>query len=181
MSFLNRRRESGVSTETSGVDAAWKIHQAQLDWTGRADAKAVFAFTIESAAATVALTLVTQGKVLTSDLPCWQLSLFWVALLLLLSGATFAALVVIPRLREKSMVSEYQENFIYFGHARLWNEEDLASSLKHKPILEQLSRQIVNTAKIAWQKHKRVQWSLTLGVSGAALMFLFACTLAVKF
>lgn len=164
--------EATSSNHQNAVETAWKIHQAQGDWTNRVDAKAAFAFTIESAALATAVTL-TSGDNLFSTLtnPC-ALVLFLLGIGLLILGAVLAALVVIPRLREKDSADEASDNFIYFGHARSWEENQLNAALLTHDILPQLSRQIVVMAKIAWVKHQRVKWSFISALVGILFLVL---------
>lgn len=163
----------------ASLDTAWRVHQAQSEWTSRVDAKAAFAFTIESAAIATTVALTAEGR-LFADLKLWWLVvLYAVALGLLLTAAGFAALVVIPRLRRRNVDIEASNNFIYFGHARLWDPQNLEEALHRDPVLPQLARQIVVMARIAWVKHVRVQWSFTLAVAGAAC--LVACGLVQAF
>lgn len=153
------------SSDAAAIDTAWRIHQAQVEWTGKVDAKATFAFAIESAALATVVALTTNGR-LFSDLEKYWLILYWVGLISLLISASFAALVVIPRLRSKHLAKESQTNFIYFGHARLWDVKELESALKDTAVLPQLSLQIVRMADISWTKHVRVQWSFCLAALG---------------
>lgn len=170
-----RNRTSGqpgspIREDVASLDAAWLIHQAQGEWTSRVDSKAAFAFTIESAAIATTVALTAEGR-LFADLEIWWLAVSYaIGLGLLLVAAGFAALVVIPYLRRKKVDGEARHNFIYFGHARLWEPQNLEKALRVEPILPQLSRQIVAMARIAWVKHVRVQWSFSLAVAGAACL-----------
>ncbi|WP_426593826.1 Pycsar system effector family protein [Cellulomonas sp. McL0617] len=141
-----------------------------MDWTGRVDTKAAFAFTIESAAIATIVALTANGRLYSSLAGWWTVVLYVVGLGLLLVAAGFAALVVIPRLRRSKVDAEARDNFIYFGHARLWEPADLATALNERPVLPQLARQIVVMARIAWTKHVRVQWSFSLAVVGSACL-----------
>ena len=120
--------------------------------------------------------ILTANGRLFSALDEWWLSVLYAGgLVLLLVAAGLAAVVVIPRLRTSKVSVEARHNFIYFGHARLWEPADLEQALKERPLLPQLSRQIVIMARIAWTKHVRVQWSFSLAVIGCVC--LVACGL----
>lgn len=162
-------------SSASPLDTAWRIHQIQSEWTSRVDTKATFAFTIESAAIATVVALTAKDRLYSSLTEWWLIALYVAGVALLLISAGLAALVVIPRLRKKAAAREAYENFIYFGHARLWTADRLEDALKSHDILPQLSRQIINMAEIAWVKHIRVQWSFGLGVLGGAI--LVACGL----
>lgn len=161
---------SPTREDAASLDTAWRVHQAQGDWTSRVDAKAAFAFTIESAAIATTVALTAEGRLFADLDKWWLVTSYAVGLGLLLIAAGFAALVVTPRLRRTKVDGEARHNFIYFGHARLWEPQDLEKALREDPVLPQLARQIVVMARIAWVKHVRVQWSFSLAVAGAACL-----------
>lgn len=156
------------------VEAAWKIHQSQVDWTGKVDAKAAFAFTIEAAAITTTLALTTDGRVFAALDTWWLDAMYWAGLILLAVAAYLAAIVVSPSLRRRRTKRESSTNFIYFGHARFWRPTDLENALIVGDMLPQLTKQIVTMAGIAWKKHIRVQWSFRLAILGALSVTLCA-------
>ncbi|MGW6006203.1 Pycsar system effector family protein [Oerskovia enterophila] len=169
MGDLVARKRPGVEVGEGlppPVETAWRIHDAQADWTGKVDAKAAFALTIHTALLAVAVTRVAK-------LEGWlEQSLFWVCVASLLVGAGLAANVVTPRLRAKGLREASKVNSIYFGHVRFLDPNELARRLRREDPLPQLSRQIVVMAQIAWTKHIRVGWSIWLGVFGGALLLL---------
>lgn len=159
------------------VDNAWKIHAAQVDWTGKVDAKASFAFALESAAIVSTVALSAEGRIfgdLTDPAAAW---LYGLGLALILVGAVFAVAVVIPRLKSDLVKSKAPDNYIFFGHAQHWEPEDLTSAIKGGEILPVISRQIVVMADIAWQKHRWVQLSMFAGCAGGACIVLAALVL----
>lgn len=85
--------------DKDAIHSAWKIHAAQAEWTGKVDAKASFAFAIESAIIATTVALSANGR-LFSNLNGWLTgTLFWLGILSLLAGAFFALVVVRPRLK----------------------------------------------------------------------------------
>lgn len=176
---MNRRRQSeSPSTNPNAIDTAWRIHAAQTEWTGKVDAKASFAFALESAAIATVVALSAKDR-LFSALPGLTPWLYWSGLLIMVVGAGLAVTVVAPRLRGRKAKAESATNFIYFGHARHWNPSDLECALRTSDMLPQLSRQISAMAKISWKKHVRVQWSFWLATLGGLL--LAACGLMASF
>lgn len=161
-------------SELNNLDTAWKIHQAQSDWTGRVDAKASFIFALSSAAVATTVTLSAKGRVFHNLPEQWLQWMFWAGLALLALGVYLSSRVVIPRLRASKMRSEYKANFIYFGHLQHWSASDLEAALREQDPLPVISSQIVAMAKIAWKKHRFAQWALRCGIAGAALEALVA-------
>lgn len=164
-------------TDKDAIDNAWKIHAAQVDWTGKVDAKASFAFGLESAAIVAVVALSANGRIfgdLTDPAAAW---LYGLGLALILVGAVCAVTVVIPRLKSDLVKDTSPDNFIFFGHAQHWEPDDLTSALQEREILPVISRQIVVMAEIAWQKHRWVQLSMFTGCTGGVCIVLAALVL----
>jgi hypothetical protein len=162
----------------SGTDTLWRIHAAQVDWTGRVDAKASFAFGLESAALGLVVALSSPGRTY-ATLDGWlEPALYWSGILLLLAAALLSLLVVVPRLRHRAVEAEAGENYIYFGHVQHWSPDALAErAIAEDDLAIVLARQCVTMAKIAWRKHRLVQLSMIAGASGiGALVFTAAIT-----
>jgi hypothetical protein len=95
---------------------------------------------------------------------------FSLGIALLIFGILCAAYVIRPRLRRRKLKGEWSNNFIYFGHLRYWDPEDLERRLLKGEILPALSAQLVNMSKVAWRKHRMVQLSLVVGLAGFLLL-----------
>lgn len=165
--------------EKDVIDNAWKIHTAQVDWTGRVDAKASFAFGLESAAVVSVVALSVEGRIFSDLSEPAAVLLYVLGLFLILVGALFAVMVVIPQLKSEAAKRKARDNYIYFGHARHWDPGDLTEALKERELLPMISRQIVVMADIAWQKHRWVQFSMLTGSAGGIAIVLAA--LVIRF
>jgi len=152
------------------IDNAWRIHGALGDWTGRADTKASFALTLEAAILAGVVTLTGPGHHLHGMHGELQLTLFWIGVAGLGSGALSAAQAVLPQIRRSDVGNEWANHFIYFGHVRRWKPDDLTTALKDRDILPMLSKQLIEMGKIAWRKHARVQRSMVLALIGVAAL-----------
>lgn len=173
------RPEPKLDTENSdAMDTAWKIRGAVVDWTGKVDAKAAFAFTIESAALATMIAFSGEGRVFGHlDGPVQNITYFGAAALLLLSAAS-ALLVVTPRLRLFKVKKEWPENFIYFGHLKSWDPARLGSKIQETDMLPVLTKQLVTMSKICWNKHQWVAISFILAaLAGVSLL---VCALLVR-
>ncbi|MFI9328086.1 Pycsar system effector family protein [Kitasatospora sp. NPDC052868] len=154
--------------ETDPVETAWKIHASLQDWTGKVDAKAAFALTLESAAIGALTAFFGTGNQPERLTGVFPKTVFWLGIALLALSALAAVSVVSPRLRSKGGGDDWREHFVYFGHLRHWEPARLAEKLSATPPLETLSRQLVVMSEIAWKKHRRVQQSLQFAVAGVA-------------
>ncbi len=155
----------------SRIDSAWKIHAAITDWTGKVDTKASFALTLEAAALSAVVLLTRPEQPLSQLSSPIGITTFWLGCVSLAIAALTAVSVVIPRTRAGKTAEEWPENYIYFGHLRHWSADALAQRLSapEDDIISVLSRQLVNMSKIAWTKHRRVQWSLWFAAIGVVL------------
>ncbi len=152
--------------QSDPVENAWRIHGILSDWTGKADAKASFALTIESAL--LAGVIAFSNK----DRPLGQLSemrtlwLYRVGTSLLSAAVLCAAAAVIPQIRSRLARRVWRDNFICFGHLRQWNPSDLEQALSERELLPILTRQLVTMSRIAWIKYRLIQVPLTCAVAG---------------
>ncbi len=149
-------------------ERAWRIHAAIADWTGKADTKASFALTIESAFLGFVIAFAREDTDRLAENPRGGAILGFVLLFLGLAILISAA-VVIPYLRSSQLKREAAENYVYFGHLRHWKPDDLAKELETGSTLPSLSQQLINMSDIAWSKHRRLQASLLLAGIGLGL------------
>jgi len=159
-----------LGTVSTPLDTAWKIHAAQVDWTGKVDSKASFAFTISSAALATTVALSADGRTFSRLSERWEQLAFWSGIALALAGALFALIVVVPRLRHRNVESEAPTNYIYFGHLRLWTAEMLVEELTKGDPMPVVARQSVIMAAIAWRKHLWVQRAMACTGGGIGLL-----------
>src|SRR4051794_38193096 len=104
------------------LDLALRMHDQAAAAIDKADTKARFAATVETALAAVVLTLVSQSH----GAPIGGRVLFGLALVALAVGLASAMLVVIPRLHRPTDRLVPGE-FLYFGAVRLRSIEQLRS------------------------------------------------------
>ncbi|MEV7640464.1 Pycsar system effector family protein [Streptomyces rubiginosohelvolus] len=150
------------------TETAWRIQAAVADWTAKADTKASFALTMQSTSLAVLGLLASSGRTAGGlDSTPAQL-LLWVGALLMVAGASCAAWAISPNLRQERRGPRNDDDFLYFGHVRRLEPTVLEAALRGKDPLPPLSRQVVVMSEIAWNKHRRVQWSLMLAAAGCA-------------
>jgi hypothetical protein len=154
------------------LDLAWRMHDSAVAAIDKADTKAGFAATVETALAAVVLTLVSQshGERLAARV------LFGLALVALAVALGSALLVVVPRLHSPADALAPGE-FFYFGAVRRrsveqlldrhvdphWTREKVAD-----PLLA-VTHQAKRLADIAWAKHRLFRVSFVAVVAGAVL------------
>ncbi|MEW2631157.1 Pycsar system effector family protein [Streptomyces sp. NPDC048389] len=149
-----------------GQETAWRIHAALIDWTGKVDVKAAFALTLESAALALTAALHSGAPLSSSGPPSGSSALLATGAVLLGAAALFAVLAVTPRMRVDRTARHPTPDFIYFGHVRALEPEELAQMLRSADPLPALSRQLVTMSRIAWYKHRCTQASLSLAAAG---------------
>lgn len=162
------------SADKDAVEAGWKIHAALVDWTGKVDTKASFTLTIEAAILAGVITLSSADRVFAKLSGWFPVALYVLGIALLVAAVMCAVLVVRPRLRSPNLKAESEYSYIYFGHLRFLDEETVSKHLRETPLLPVLAKQLVEMSKIAWEKHRYVQVSMTLAVIGVALLGLCA-------
>lgn len=154
------------------LDTAWQLHAAQMEWTGKVDAKAGFILTLAAAAIATGVALSADGMVFHGIADSWVQVPYGLSLVLLIAAVFTAAWAVAPALRPGNLKAEAEVDFIYFGHARHWTADKLAEALNERDPLPVVTRQVVRMAEIAWNKHRRVAWATWLTGAGVLLMTL---------
>ncbi|MEU0093880.1 Pycsar system effector family protein [Kribbella sp. NPDC006257] len=155
---------------TAVLDLAWRMHDQAASAIDKADTKAGFAATVETALAAVVLTLTTQSH----GAPIGARVLFGLALIGLAVALASALLVVIPRLHRPTDQLVPGE-FLYFGAVRLRSIEQLRQHIVNdadgeyevaKP-WEAVSHHAKRLAAIAWTKHRWLRVSFLAAILGA--------------
>lgn len=143
-----------------------------MEWTGKVDVKAGFILTLNAAAIATGVALSAEGMPFYGITSSWLQVPYGLSLFLFVAAALLAAWAVAPALRPGKLQKEAKVDFIYFGHARHWEADDLAEVLENRDPLPVVTRQVVRMAQIAWNKHRRVAWSTWLTGVGVLLMAL---------
>ncbi|MDQ4143274.1 MAG: DUF5706 domain-containing protein [Actinomycetota bacterium] len=157
-----------MSDDFDRVGFAWKVHDALDAWTNKVDSKASIILAVETGVLALVATLAKDGPLASLRGP----SVIWfrLGILAIVAAIVMAGAAVFPQLRRSKIKAEWNENSIYFGHLRFWDPERLAEKLESQTegmTLEELARQHVTMASIAWSKHAFLQvsmWMLPLGV-----------------
>jgi hypothetical protein len=168
--MLKRAHTGKAVNPPTGVEFAWRVHTAMENWTAKVDAKAsillafqggafIFAVTTRSA-----LTGVGPGPVVAGA----------ISLVLLGLASACAATAVLPVLgSSRRHRAESADEWIYFGHVRLWAPAELAGRLSHLRAIDEmqtLSRQLVRMSRLVWRKHRLVQGSVLLTLAAMLAM-----------
>jgi hypothetical protein len=156
-------------TDDHALDTAWRTHDALRDWTGKVDAKASFALTIETAVLGASVALSSKDGLL-SHLHERALASYRTGLGLLGFAVLAAVGAVIPQVRRRPIKREWRDNFIFFGHLRHWKPDELAAAWVARDVTKVLARQAVAMSKIAWRKHRLLQVSLVAAILGTAAL-----------
>ncbi|MEV4260576.1 Pycsar system effector family protein [Kribbella sp. NPDC049584] len=152
------------------MDLAWRMHDSAAQAIDKADTKAGFAATVETALAAVVLTLVSQSH----GAPLVERVAFGLALVALAVALGSALLVVVPRLYRPADALVPGE-FLYFGAVRRRSVEQLLERhidpqmIRDKVAdpLVAVAHQAKRLADIAWAKHRWLRVSVVAVVVGA--------------
>ncbi|MFJ4207968.1 Pycsar system effector family protein [Paenarthrobacter sp. NPDC089675] len=168
MTWLKKRTPNPPAKEDdkAALETAWKIHAALVDWTGKVDTKAAFAFALESAGIGLVINLSAKDRIFGTLTGPWQNFSYYLGGIALVLAAACAMWVVIPRLRMWHVGKEWPDNFIYFGHVKFWEPPALVQKIKETDLLPVLSKQLVGMSKIAWRKHLLVKLSMIFASIG---------------
>jgi hypothetical protein len=155
----------------AGIEFAWRVHQAQEQWSTRADTKATVVFTVE--AAVIAAVVAAFGNTtLAGVIVGWRLVLVWLGIIASVVAIAAASIVVMPQLgRRESM--EQDGHFIYFGDLRFWHPDDLAAKLTDLSEAEQiveLSVQLTRTSVGNWRKYFLLRAAVVAALIGAVIL-----------
>lgn len=163
-----------ASTERRAADFAWRVHALQASWANHADVKASILLVLEGGALyAVVSALGTEGFLTGLE---GRPGSFAVAVgagigaLLLAIGA--AAMAIFPRLG-RGKDSGRASHAIYFGDLRRWSPAGLRGhlvGLAEDHELEMLSQQLTSMARRNWVKHRWVQFSLVLSLTGILII-----------
>lgn len=156
------------------MELAWRMHDAAKEAIDKADTKAGFAATVETALAAVVLTLVSQSDAV----PLAARVLFGVSLVALAVALGSALLVVVPRFYKPGDALLPGE-FLYFGAVRRRTVEQLndhivgRGGLGDRYEVAEPAVAVVHHAKrlagIAWAKHQWLRVSFGAVVLGVVL------------
>lgn len=157
--------------EADAEARAWEVYNAHSEWVARVDTKASILLTLQGVALGVVISLTDEHKPLSwtkLEVEPVRVALFFVGLVLLAVAILFALAVIVPQVgRWKG--KERPQDYIYFGHSRLWKGADLATALR-KPAVRAVADQIIILGGIAWIKNRNAKWSAWTFVAGGALL-----------
>ena len=155
------------------IGFAWKVHDALDAWTSKVDSKASIILAVETGVLALVATLTKDGPL--ADLHGRDVSWFRLGIAAIVGAIVMAGAAVFPQLKRSKIKSQWSKNSIYFGHLRFWNPDKLAEKLEEQSedmSLEELARQHVTMASIAWSKHAFLQVSMWLLPVGVFMLFL---------
>jgi pycsar effector protein len=142
---------------------AQKVHDSVVGSIGKADAKAGFVATLNTAvlAGVVALVQLDQlgaaGRVLLS-----------VGVALMVAALLCAVAVVLPILRARH-TKHGSGNVLYFGTVRHYTPEELADRLETEDTAREMFAQAVVLSRLSWIKHRLLQVAMLATIAGATV------------
>lgn len=168
---------TGSAGSGRGTAFAWRVHAAQAAWTGNADVKASILLALEGGSLYAALSATGHGGLLGGAHGPAYPAAAGTGIAVLLLAIVAAAIAVFPRLGSGSHVPGPQA--VYFGDLRRWDPADLAhhiDELTENDELGMLSLQLTQMSRQNWTKHRWVQLSLALALTGIVIIAVSAIT-----
>jgi pycsar effector protein len=150
----------------SGQEVAWKVHESLVDHTGKVDNKAGLVLSVEVAILGAIVALTSANRIFADLGDKWVSVMFHTGFILIICAVVVAVSALAPRLHTRRSEQHWQANFVYFGHLRFWQPDELTHALREQDALDVLSRQIIDISRILWVKHRCVQISLWLAIGG---------------
>lgn len=153
--YHRRRRDAGP------VEFAWRVHTALEGWTAKVDMKASILLAFQGGAFIFAA---TSRDVVMASVDRRPLLVAVAGMALLVVAMALAATVILPVLGSaRRHRADYPNEWIYFGHVRLWESTELAarlSRLSDGDQVQALCAQLVRMSRLNWRKHRLLQASL---------------------
>jgi hypothetical protein len=142
---------------------AQKVHDSVAGSIGKADAKAGFVATLNTAVLAGVVALVqleqigTAGRVLVS-----------LGLALMVAALLCAVAAVLPILRARH-TRHGAGNVLYFGTVRHYSPEELADRLTTEDTAREMCAQAVVLSRLSWIKHRLLQAAMIATLAGATI------------
>lgn len=168
---------AGPAASDRGSVFAWRVHAAQAAWGGNADVKASILLALEGGSLYAALSAAGHDGLLGGARGPAYLAAAGTGIAVLLLAIGAAAIAVFPRLGSGSGTPGRQA--VYFGDLRRWDPADLAryiDELTEDGELSMLTLQLTQLSRQNWAKHRWVQLSLALALTGIVIIAVSAIT-----
>ncbi|MFC9694666.1 Pycsar system effector family protein [Kribbella sp. NPDC056951] len=163
MTSFDHANQATQPVEDGDLTRAQKVHDLVAGSIGKADAKAGFVATLNTAvlAGVVALVqldhLGTAGRILVS-----------LGLVLMVAALLCAVAVVLPILRARH-TKHGAGSVLYFGTVRHYTPDELADRLAAEDTVREVCAQSVILSRLSWRKHRLLQASMLATIAGATI------------
>jgi hypothetical protein len=158
---------------------AWRIHGAQTSWANNADVKASILLALQGGALYAIISALGSGGLLARPDGWSYPTANVIGILALLLAIVSATIAIFPRLGKESKDLEQHRQVIYFGDLRRLSANELSghiAGLTESEELRALSQQLTEMSRSNWVKHRWVQVSLILSLTGILAVAVSAVT-----
>jgi hypothetical protein len=142
---------------------AQKVHDSVAGSIGKADAKAGFVATLNTAVLAGVVALVHLDR-----LGAVGRGLVAVGVTLMVAALMCAVAVVLPILRARH-TKHGAGSVLYFGTVRHYNSEELADRLAGVDTAREMCAQAVVLSRLSWIKHRLLQVAMLATIAGASI------------
>lgn len=169
---MKRRIGPQQAEDKAVLDLAWRVHDTAAASIAKADTKAGFVATVNTALLAGVLTLTHPDRL--GPVAGFLVSL---GIAFMAAAILFAVAVAVPILRARNAKHATAGDFLYFGAVRHSSPNVLAERLEDEDPLRGVCNQAITLSRLSWLKHRLVQLSLLATIVGSNLVgwtFLFA-------
>ncbi|MGC4940505.1 Pycsar system effector family protein [Kribbella sp. DT2] len=143
---------------------AWRIHDAVAGSIGKADTKAGFVATLNTALLAGVLTLAHPDRLGATGRVVVSIGIF-----LMVAAVLSAVAVVLPILRARH-TKHSNGSVLYFGTIRHHSPDGLVDRLDGEGAVREVCAQAVVLSRLSWIKHRLLQLSLIATIAGTNLV-----------
>jgi hypothetical protein len=149
----------------AGGELAWRVHETVAASISKADAKAGFIVTLDTAILAAVITVTNLDRLSTTARTLVQIGTIVLALAVVLG-----VLAVVPILRARHTNNRRIGDFLYFGALRNHDAFELAERLEEADTTLALSAQSITLARLSWRKHRALQLCMLATIVGGNLI-----------
>jgi hypothetical protein len=151
----------------NAYEFAWRVHNSQEAWAGRADVKGSIVLAFEGVLLVASVfSGVAAG---TEGTRLWAGMVWFAGVAVLVLAVVLTCAAILPSMgSSRRLWLAKSDNHVFFGHLRHSSATELADRLRATTLEQQLlmlSRQIVAMSRLNWWKYRLLQAAIVLATT----------------